>query len=148
MFAPDIVRPAVEFLAGLAVSGSALEFGIGTGRIELPLSRNGVRVHGIELSPAMVTRFKEKPGADEIDVTIGDFSTATRFSLVYLVYNLYLLIDGTCDVISMPFRYVWPSELDLMARLARMTFRERWDEWTREPYTADSSSHVSVWQKR
>jgi hypothetical protein len=42
---------------------------------------------------------------------------------------------------------VWPSELDLMARLAGMTLRERWSDWNREPFTSDSRSHISVWQK-
>ncbi len=46
-----------------------------------------------------------------------------------------------------PFRYVWPSELDLMARLAGMTLRSRWADWARSPFTGDSTSHVSVWQK-
>jgi hypothetical protein len=46
-----------------------------------------------------------------------------------------------------PFRYVWPSELDLMARLAGMTLRERWGGWEREPFTADSAKHVSVWER-
>jgi hypothetical protein len=45
---------------------------------------------------------------------------------------------------SAPFRYVWPSELDLMARLAGMTLRERWGDWSREPFTSESRSHVSV----
>jgi len=48
---------------------------------------------------------------------------------------------------SVPFRYVWPSELDLMARLAGMTLRERWGDWQRAPFTGESRSHVSVWQK-
>jgi hypothetical protein len=47
----------------------------------------------------------------------------------------------------MPFRYVWPSELDLMARLAGMTLRERWSDWNREPFTSDSTKHISVWEK-
>ena len=47
----------------------------------------------------------------------------------------------------MPFRYAWPSELDLMARLAGMTLRERWGGWKREPFTSDSPRHVSVWEK-
>jgi SAM-dependent methyltransferase len=46
-----------------------------------------------------------------------------------------------------PFRYVWPSELDLMARLAGMSLRYRWGGWDRSPFTADSTSHVSVWEK-
>jgi len=46
-----------------------------------------------------------------------------------------------------PFRYVWPSELDLMARLAGMSLRDRWASWDRSPFTGDSPSHVSVWEK-
>jgi hypothetical protein len=47
----------------------------------------------------------------------------------------------------MPFRYVWPAELDLMARLAGMRLRDRWAGWTREPFTGESRQHVSVWEK-
>ena len=54
--------------------------------------------------------------------------------------------DGTLEQSSLPFRYVWPSELDLMARLAGMILRERWSNWTREPFTNESTAHVSVWQ--
>lgn len=46
-----------------------------------------------------------------------------------------------------PYRYVWPSELDLMARIAGMTLRERWSDWNREPFTGESRKHVSVWEK-
>lgn len=222
MFSTRQVEPAVQFLAGLAWGGDALELGIGTGRIALPLSGRGIRVHGIDLSPQMVARLREKPGGERIDVTMGDFSTAKvggRFSLAYLVYNTidnlttqdaqvacfcnvadhlepggsfvvevgvpqlqrlppgetvrpfsvtpthlgfdefdvatqrltshhYLISpDGAMQVVSMPFRYVWPAELDLMARIAGMELRERWADWTREPFTADSDAHVSVWQK-
>ena len=76
LFEPAVVDPAVTFLAELARAGAALELGIGTGRIALPLSRRGVRVHGIELSPAMVAELQVKPGADDIDVTTGDFATS------------------------------------------------------------------------
>ena len=69
-----MVEPVVEFLAELAGDGAALELGIGTGRIALPLARRGVRVHGIDLSEAMVARLRAKPGGEEIDVTIGDFA--------------------------------------------------------------------------
>jgi SAM-dependent methyltransferase len=48
---------------------------------------------------------------------------------------------------TMPFRYVWPSELDLMAKLAGMSLRDRWAGWDRSPFTGDSTSHVSVWEK-
>jgi SAM-dependent methyltransferase len=64
-----------------------------------------------------------------------------------LVSHHYSIRDGGLEVISVPFRYVWPSELDLMARLAGMTLRERWSGWTREPFTSESTAHVSVWEK-
>ena len=221
MFDPAVVDPVVSFLAALAGEGGALELGIGTGRIALPLSKRGVQVHGIDLSPAMVARLRAKPGADEIDVTIGDFATTKvggTFRLAYLVFNTimnlvtqdeqvacfrnvaahlepggcfvievgipalqrlppgetvraftvgptrlgfdeydiatqglvshhYRTVDGQLEVFSMPFRYVWPSELDLMARLAGMELRERWSGWQRQPLTSDSASHVSVWEK-
>jgi SAM-dependent methyltransferase len=221
LFEPAAVDPVVDFLADLAGHGAALELGIGTGRIALPLAHRGIRVHGIDLSEAMVARLRAKPGAEQIDVTIGDFAATTvdgRFSVAYLVFNTimnlttqdgqvacfqnaaahlepggcfaievmvpalqrlppgetvrpfamtpthlgfdeydvasqalishhYSVIDGNLDVGSMPFRYVWPAELDLMARLAGMTLRERWSGWQREPFTSDSTSHVSVWEK-
>jgi SAM-dependent methyltransferase len=90
MFDPAVVDPVVDLLAELAGGGAALELGIGTGRIALPLSQRGIRVSGIDLSEAMVARLQAKPGADAIGVTIGDFATARvedRFSLVYLVFN-------------------------------------------------------------
>ena len=64
MFDPAVVDPAVDFLAELAGDGAALELGIGTGRIALPLAQRGVRVHGIELSEAMVARLRAKPGGE------------------------------------------------------------------------------------
>jgi SAM-dependent methyltransferase len=221
LFEPAVVDAAVNFLNDLAGTGAVLELGIGTGRIALPLSRRGLRVHGIELSPAMVAELQTKPGANDIGVTLGDFATTTvdrAFSIAYLVRNTimnlttqdeqvacfgnvaahlapggrfvvevmvpqlqrlppgetihaftvtpthlgfeeydvarqiaishhYWLVDGRLETFSAPFRYVWPSELDLMARLAGMTLRERWSGWTREPFTSDSRSHVSVWEK-
>jgi SAM-dependent methyltransferase len=221
LFEPAVVDPAVSFLAELAGSGAALELGIGTGRLALPLSRRGVRVHGIDLSPAMVARLQAKPGADAIDVTIGDFATTRvggTFELAYLVRNTitnltaqdeqvecfrtvagqlelggYFVVEvyvpelrrlppgetihafavtpthlgfedydvasqiafshhywvngDHVETFSSPHRYVWPSELDLMARLAGMTLRERWSSWHREPFTSDSRTHVSVWQQ-
>jgi SAM-dependent methyltransferase len=218
---PEVVEPVVAFLADLVGEGDALELGIGTGRIALPLSQRGVPVHGIDLSPAMVARLRAKPGADTIQVTIGDFATTKvdgSFRLAYLLCNTianlttqeeqvqcfrnvaahlepggyfvikvwipelqrlppgetfhaftvtpthlgfeeydvatqvaishhYFIVDGKLEVWSVPFRYVWPSELDLMARLAGMTLRERWSNWDREPYTRDSRQHISVWVK-
>ena len=225
MFDPAVVEPAIDFLADLAAGGAALELGIGTGRIAMPLSERGVPVHGIDVSPAMVERLQAKPGAEVITVTIGDFATTRvegAFKLAYLVYNTvmnlttqdeqvacfrnvaehlepggrfaievivpplrrlppgetvrafalspthlgfdeftdltaaqlcyshhyWLAGDGTVEVFSVPFRYVWPSELDLMARIAGMTLRERWSGWTREPFTSESTSHVSVWETK
>jgi SAM-dependent methyltransferase len=217
-FAPEAVEPVVDFLAELAGDGRALELGIGTGRIALPLAARGVQVHGIDLSEAMVERLRAKPGGDGIGVTIGDFA-ATRvpgtFRLAYLVYNTIQnlttqdaqvacfrnvaehLEPGGCFVIEVglpdlkgeklrifdfgdshvgideydvanqglishhytrttegtfrysrgPFRYVWPSELDLMARLAGMTPRERWSGWKREPFTSESTQLVAVWER-
>jgi SAM-dependent methyltransferase len=55
--------------------------------------------------------------------------------------------DGTGDYLTIPFRYAWPSELDLMAQLAGLRLRSRWAGWNREPFTTDSRSHVSVWEK-
>jgi SAM-dependent methyltransferase len=221
MFDPSVVDPVADFLAGLAGDGAALELGIGTGRVALPLARRGVRVHGIDLSEAMVARLRAKPGAERIGVTVGDFATTTvegRFTLAYLVFNTignlttqeeqiacfqnaaahlepggcfvievgvpqlqrlppgetvrafsltpthlgfdeydvasqglishhYSIVDGRLEASSLPFRYVWPAELDLMARLAGMTLRERWGGWKREPFTSDSTSHVSVWKR-
>lgn len=80
----------VEFLARRANGRDALEFAVGTGRIALPLTRAGVRVDGIELSPDMVERMREKPGGDQVTVVMGDMARATtgrRYGLVYLVYN-------------------------------------------------------------
>jgi len=218
MFTADVVTPTVDFLAELAGDGRALELGIGTGRIAVPLHKRGVDVHGIELSEAMAARLRAKPDAAGIDVTIGDFAAARApgtYRLAYLVFNTienlttqdeqvacfvnvaahlepggYFVIEvlvpalrllppgetvrafsvGTSylgldeyDVanqgltshhywldegrrVSMPFRYAWPAELDLMARIAGMTLHERWADWTREPFTSDSAKHVSVWQ--
>jgi SAM-dependent methyltransferase len=221
MFEPAVVDPAVDFLAELAGSGAALELGIGTGRIALPLAQRGIRVHGIDLSEAMVARLRAKPGVEDIEVTIGDFATTRvegTFSVAYLVFNTimnlttqdeqvacfenvaahlepggcfvievgvpalqrlppgetvrafdisathlgfdeydvvsqglishhYSVVDGKLELHSVPFRYVWPSELDLMARLAGMRLRERWSGWKREPFASDSRKHVSVWEK-
>ena len=221
MYDPAVLEPAVDFLAGLADRGRALEFGVGTGRIALPLAERGVEVHGIDLSDAMLSRLRAKPGAERIGLTRGDFATTTvggRFRLAYLVFNtignlttqegqvacfrnaaahlepggcfvievlvpalqrlppgetvrpfhvserywgfdeydvaaqglishhLTIRDDGSAEHISMPFRYVWPAELDLMAELAGMRLRERWGGWNREPFTSDSDSHVSVWE--
>jgi hypothetical protein len=221
MFAPDVIDPIVDFLARMAGDGAALELGIGTGRIALPLRQRGVRVHGIDLSPEMIEQLQAKPGSSDIDVTVGDFATTRverSFRLVYIVWNTimnlttqdeqvecfrnaaahleaggsfvvevmvpqlqalprgetvqpflvtdsrlgfdeydvaaqglishhYWLSGDRARVVSMPFRYLWPSELDLMARLAGMRLRGRWGGWKGEAFTGNSATHVSVWEK-
>jgi len=221
MFSAASVDAAASVLAELADGGRALELGIGTGRIALPLARRGVPVHGIDMSRAMVARLRAKPGGDAIAVTIGDFATTRvdgTFSLAYLVFNTIMnlttqaaqvacfrnaaahlepggcfvievhipqlrrlppgqnvlpfhvsptrwaydvydfatqamssnyveVVDGRGEYDSIPFRYVWPAELDLMAQLAGMGLRARWDGWTRAPFTSESDQHVSVWEK-
>ena len=80
----------VAFLAQLAGQRDALELAVGTGRIALPLAKTGVRVDGIELSQDMVDRLREKPGGDQVEVTMGDMSrvgTGRTYGLVYLVFN-------------------------------------------------------------
>ena len=57
------------------------------------------------------------------------------------------VVDGTLERFSVPFRYVWPAELDLMAELAGMTLRERWGGWKGDPFTGESRQHVSVWER-
>jgi SAM-dependent methyltransferase len=64
-----------------------------------------------------------------------------------LVSHHYTVSDGSLRVEAIPFRYVWPSELDLMARIAGMRLTERWGSFNREPFSAQSTSHVSVWER-
>src|SRR6201995_1531270 len=90
MVSPEVIGPGVVFLSALAGDGAALEFGIGTGRIALPLRERGVRVHGIDLSEAMVGKLRTKPGSEDIEGAIGDFATTRvdgTFSVAYLVFN-------------------------------------------------------------
>ena len=75
-------------------------------------------------------------GIDEFDVVTQEFSS-----------HHIQLRDGETQKLSVPFRYVWPAELDLMARLAGMTPKHRWGGWKKQPFTSVSRKHVSVWQK-
>jgi SAM-dependent methyltransferase len=82
--------PTVDFLEGLADGGRALELGVGTGRVAVPLAQRGVMVEGIDGSEAMVARLRAKPGGDTIPVTIGDMAEVAAtgpFRLVYVVFN-------------------------------------------------------------
>jgi SAM-dependent methyltransferase len=213
----------VERLAELAGAGPALELGIGTGRVALPLAARGVEVHGIDASAAMVERLRAKPGGQAIPVTIGDFADLAvdgSYPLVYVVLNTFFalltqddqvrcfarvaerltpggafvvevfvpdpvrhargqsvtvrhleldlvrldltvhdpvgqrvdfqnLLLGPDGVRLQPgvVRYAWPAELDLMGRLAGLRLRERWGGWRREPFTAASERHVSVYER-
>ena len=168
-FDPAVVAATVDVLAGLAGAGRALEFAIGTGRIALPLAACGVPVHGIDMSRAMVARLRAKPGGDAIGVTFGDFATCAgsrpaghgavpdhpdplglrslRRRTQAMSSNYVKVEDGRGEYRSIPFRYVWPSELDLMAQMAGLRLRDRWDGWTAKPFTSESTKHVSIWEK-
>ena len=220
MFSPVVLKPMVRFLAEAAGEGAALEFGIGTGRVALPLSQQGTEVQGIDISADMIRQLRAKPGSESIFTVTGDFTTVTmprKFSLVYLVFNVISnlttqqeqvecfrnaarhLVRGGCVVVELwipdlrrfppgaiaipfdvssshigfdvldiatqtgtshhcfidrhqvatfdsPYRYVWPSELDLMAQLAGLTLDERWSDWDRSPFTGESRKHVSVYR--
>ena len=87
---PEVVDPMVDVLADLAGDGRALELGIGTGRVALPLAARGVEVHGLDASEAMVAQMRDKPGGAAIPVTMGDFEQVGvegRYSLIYVVFN-------------------------------------------------------------
>jgi hypothetical protein len=212
----------VAFLKKLSGRGPALELAIGTGWIALPLAARGIRVDGIDISPAMVDQLRVKPGGDQISVTIGDFADVPipgTYRLIFVVANTlfnlltqddqvrcfenvaaHLTDDGSfiieafhpgylyrlrdhqyvdaeavevnevrLDVarhdpvkqlleeshVSLSSegvrlnpivtRYAWPSELDLMARIAGLRLKERWGGWDREPFTSSSSTCVSVY---
>jgi SAM-dependent methyltransferase len=103
MFQPAAVDPVVDFLGDLAGVRAALELGIGTGRIALPLAQRGIHVHGIDLSEAMVARLRAKPGAEQIGVTIGNFATTTvegRFSVAYLVFNTIMNLTTQAEQVA------------------------------------------------
>ena len=90
MFAPEVLKPAVERLAELAGQGRALEFAIGTGRVAIPLSERGVPVTGIERSIPMIDELRTKADEGAVPVVVGDMATARapgEFTLVYLVFN-------------------------------------------------------------
>ncbi|MFB4279791.1 MULTISPECIES: class I SAM-dependent DNA methyltransferase [unclassified Nonomuraea] len=90
MFAPEVLTPTVDRLAGLAGGGRALEFAVGTGRVAVPLAERGVPVTGIELSRPMIEQLRTKVDEATIPVVVGDMATATapgEYALVYLVYN-------------------------------------------------------------
>lgn len=86
MYDPDVLDPTVDVLANSADGGPALELAVGTGRVALPLSKRGLEVHGIELSPHMLDQLRNEPGADAIAATVGKMLSATtsgEFTLVY-----------------------------------------------------------------
>src|SRR5437773_7043238 len=83
---------AVRFLEQLAGSGPALELAIGTGRIALPLAAHGIRVDGVDISPAMVEQLRAQPGGDQLSVTIGDFADVPvtgAYRLIFVVWNTF-----------------------------------------------------------
>jgi SAM-dependent methyltransferase len=222
MSQPSVVDPIIARLVELARGGPALEFAVGTGRIALPLTARGISVHGLELSPHMAEQLRIKPGAEAVQVTIGDMTTTRisgRFKLVYLVANSimnvttqedqlavfanasahldigglfvievivpqlrriplgevgrvftfeadhigietfddlvgqiawshhWMQVDGRVVRHSAPYRYVWPSELDLMAGIAGFRLLDRCSDWDQAPFTSESASQVVVFEK-
>jgi SAM-dependent methyltransferase len=218
----DYDPSAIDVLAEFAGGGKALELGIGTGRIALPLSARGIEVHGIDAAASMISRLHSKPGSERLTVIQGDFAEfqiQQEFALVYVVFNTFfalpsqeaqvqcfrnvaahlsddgcflieafvpdltrfkggqvnwatkvtsdvveldvgqhdpltqrvvsqkvVITDGSVRLYPVQIRYVWPAELDLMAQLAGLRLRERWSSWKREPFTSQSTKHVSVYQ--
>ena len=91
----SIDEATIKTLAELAAGGRALELGVGTGRVALPLSAEGVEVHGIDASPAMVEKLRAKPGGERVEVSIGDFADVDApglFSLVFVVFNTFFML--------------------------------------------------------
>lgn len=218
----EVDQDAIARLSELAQGGGALELGIGTGRIALPLQRSGIAVQGIDASHAMVAKLHTKPGGEKISVTIGNFADVNvegRFHLIYVLFNTFFALltqeeqlrsihnvaqhlepqgfflveafvpdlsrfsgqqavravsiqenevrldasqhDPVSQLITsqhmvlteqgirlypVKLRYVWPSELDLMARLAGLVRKHRWGNWRKEEFSADSGKHISVYQ--
>lgn len=93
----DYDSHAVEALAELAHGGRALELGIGTGRVALPLSAKGVEVHGVDAAASMISRLRAKPGGDRITITQGSFAEIPvdgEFALVYIVFNTFFALSS------------------------------------------------------
>lgn len=93
----DYEPQAIDTLADLAQGGKALELGIGTGRIALPLSAKGVDVHGIDAAESMISRLRSKAGGDRISVTQGNFAEVPvdgKFALVYIVFNTFFMLPS------------------------------------------------------
>lgn len=87
--------PVLDFLVALARGRRVLELGIGTGRLAIPLAARGLKIHGIDVSPAMVEKMRAKPGGADIPVLMGDFAElkiAGRFSLIYVVFNTFFAL--------------------------------------------------------
>jgi SAM-dependent methyltransferase len=219
---PTDTDEAVALLAELASGGRALELGIGTGRLALPLHARGIEVEGIEASAAMVARLRSKPGGREIPVTMDNFAELTvdgRFALIFVAFNTFFallsqeeqlrcfasvaahleprgtfLVEAFVPDLSrfdrgqrlhamdvemervrvdvarhdpvtqrifaqhmvftetgtrfypVRLRYCWPSELDLMARLAGLRLESRWGGWLKQPFDAGSGKHVSIYR--
>jgi hypothetical protein len=99
----------------------------------------------------MIPDLRKLPAGQNV-VPLGVSPTAWAFDLYDIATqtmssNYVQVIDGHGEYNSNSFRYVWPAELDLMAQLAGLRLRERWNGWTREPFTSESRQHVSIWEK-
>ena len=157
MFDAAVVGPVADLLAGLAGDGRALEFAIGTGRIALPLAARGVRAAHLSRGGRFVIENGVPPLQSlPLGQTVLPWRADPR-GMSYYVYDTvtqrlsgqhYNFVGDRFQPSPIEMRYAWPAELDLMARLAGMRLDGRWAGWRREPFTALSPAHVSVYQKR
>ena len=212
----------LNVLENLANGGRALELGIGTGRVALPLQQRGLEVHGIDASEAMIAQLQAKSGGDQIPVTLGNFADVAvdgKFSLIYVVLSTFFVLLTQEDQIRCfenvashlnpqglfvieayvpdlrrfdqgqavraihmdvdevrleaslfdpinqqvtgqkvvltaqgvelypsKVRFAWPSELDLMARIAGLQLFHRWENWKQIPFSGGSMRHISVYR--
>lgn len=211
----------IDLLAELSKGELALELGIGTGRIALPLHEKGISVQGIDASEEMLDKLRAKPGGTEIELVTGSFAQFDldqQFNLIYVVVNTFFALlsqdeqlecfasvrqhlnpdgvfvmeafvpdparfedgqtvravrlteteaifdisqhDPAAQIVTtqhvwmssdgyrlypVKLRYAWPSELDLMARIAGLSLRHRWSSWSKAPFTQASKKHISVY---
>src|ERR671915_1286672 len=93
----DYDPAAINVLAELAGRGRALELGIGTGRIAMPLLARNVEVHGVDSAPSMVARLRAKPDGNRVPISLGNFADVSidgEFALVYVVFNTFFALSS------------------------------------------------------
>ncbi len=213
----------IDRIEEMAAGGSVFELGIGTGRVAIPLAKRGLRVAGMDSSPAMLEKLKQKKSGEQVTVEVGDFAsfeTDEKYDVVYIIFNTLFALhsqeeqvncfkcvekilkpggkfiveafvpdpsrfpggqtvrtvdlkednvkiecsthdaagqlvtsqmvdisDGGIKLYPIKIRYIWPAEMDLMARLAGLQLEERWSNWGKASFSASSGMHVSIYGK-